>query len=297
MCGLRDRAEAIGPVVAAARKQLRGAVLDSAEDAIAVELRLVEPACAFGRFRDQRCELGRRRLRQRTAVSARDLTEVQRRAAFALGGSRARGRLRAAIAALDQQPILRALALVALRHAHERPAPLEPTSVELEIELAVLEPLLRVAERSPVALIPDQHAARAVFAFRDLALEAAVFERMVLGLNREPAILGVHAWLLRHGPALENAAVLEPKVVVQAPRVVLLHDVLQAFARLRPRAARLRSPREVSLAAVRHELAGPFLAGCFLHRYSWAVSRHVWLQLPFQRFRKRPIPKRGGRFC
>src|SRR5690606_594104 len=99
---------------------------------------------------------------------------------FARGG-RARA-ARGGIGALDQQPVVLVLARVALRHAHERPAAAQAVAVQLEVELAVAEAALRVAERLPVAAVPDHHRSRAVLGLRDLAFERAVLERMVLGL-------------------------------------------------------------------------------------------------------------------
>ena len=106
--------------------------------------------------------------------------------------------------------------------------PVEPLASELEVELAVLQSLVGVAERRPMAAVPDHDAAGPVLAFGYLAFEAAVVERMILYLHRKSAVLRVQARFFRHGPALQHAIVLEPEVVVQPRRVVLLHDVLQA---------------------------------------------------------------------
>src|SRR5688572_693965 len=104
--------------------------------------------------------------------------------------------------------------------------------------------------------IPDHDAARAVFAFGDLALEAAVVERVILGLHGEAAVLRAEARLFRHGPALQHAVVLEPEIVVKPGRIVFLHDVLQpALGCDGAGAARLRRSLEVALAAIAREPA------------------------------------------
>src|SRR5690606_28048158 len=166
--------------------------------------------------------------------------------------------LLAAVAAFDREPVVRLLALAGpLGHPHERPAAGEASALELEVELALREPLGRVAERRPVTAIPDHDAAGAVLVLGDLALEVGVLERVVLGLHREPAILRVEARLFRHRPALQHAVVLEPEVVMEPARIVLLHDVLQPrTGAARGFAARLRRHREVALALIALEVLG-----------------------------------------
>ena len=105
-------------------------------------------------------------------------------------------------------------------------------------------------------LVPDHDTAGAVLAFRDLAFEAAVVERVVLDLHGQPPVLGIQARLFRHGPALEHAVVLEPEVVVEPRRIVFLHDELQAAVRCAfARAAGLGCSREIALIAIARELA------------------------------------------
>ena len=119
----RDARETVGPVVAAPRQHRGIAVVDAAQHAIAVELRLEQPARAVGRARHGRSELRRRLPRQRAAPSAAD---AGWRPALRVCGGRARAVLRRggrSIMALQQQPIVLAgLALAALGHAHEREA-------------------------------------------------------------------------------------------------------------------------------------------------------------------------------
>ena len=83
------------------------------------------------------------------------------------------------------------------------------------------------------AAVPDLDRARAVVALRDLAGERRVVERVILDVHRERALAGLERHALRHGPRGERAVPLEPEVVVEAPRVVALHDedrILRALA-------------------------------------------------------------------
>src|SRR5690606_24516158 len=126
-------------------------------------------------------------------------------------------------------PIVRRLAFgVLARHAHERPTAAQALAVEREAELAVAQAGRDVALGQPGAAVPDDDRAAAVLAFRYLALERAVLERVILGLDCEVTSARRERGLLRHGPALQHAVVLEAEVVMQARRVVLLHDVGQA---------------------------------------------------------------------
>src|SRR5690606_12286388 len=142
----RDRAEARRPIVAAAREEGDMAVVDPAEEPIAVELRLVQPVEALGRPRDRGRELRPRALGQRRAFRPFGVLEVARLfAARPLGGRTPRVLL-AAVAAFDQQPVVLLLALAGpLGHPHERPAAGEASALELAVELALREPLGRVA--------------------------------------------------------------------------------------------------------------------------------------------------------
>ena len=78
--------------------------------------------------------------------------------------------------------------------------PVHLLAVQLELELAVLDRLLRIGrlllrdERAPV---PDDDVAGAVLALRDDALEVEVLDRVVLDVDRHPADLGVERRALR----------------------------------------------------------------------------------------------------
>src|SRR5205823_7546797 len=74
------------------------------------------------------------------------------------------------------------------------------------------------------AAIPDLDGAGPVVPLRDLALETAVFERVVLDVDGQVLLAGLERNALGHRPGGEDAVALEPEVVVQPTRVVALHD-------------------------------------------------------------------------
>ncbi len=250
---------------AGAGDQLGLAVLDPPAHAIAVELHLVDPVGTARRRIDQRGEFRLDDGRQLAALAAlvgldggdvlfhrrlgaggipdravafRDLAH----AAAGLDAGRVLDRgvamagLGPAVVLLDQQPVvpdLPALALIAVRHADEAEAALQALALEVEGDVALLVRLGRVALRLPGAAVPQHHGAAAILALRDGAFERAVFDRMILDLDRQPAVLGIEAGSARDGPALVDAVDLQPEVIVQAARRMHLDDV-SAAARRRP---------------------------------------------------------------
>src|SRR4029453_5744914 len=103
---------------------------------------------------------------------------------------------------------------------HQRPSAVEPLALQPDGQPAVLlllEELVR-------AVIPDLHRARAVRPGRNLALEGRVVERVVLDMDGEVLLPGLERPPLRPRPAPERPVALEPKVVVQAARVMPLDD-------------------------------------------------------------------------
>src|SRR5690606_8952565 len=90
-----------------------------------------------------------------------------------------------------------------------------------------------------------------VLALGDHALERRVFDRVVLGLHGESALARVEAGTFRDGPAFQHPVVLEPKVIVEAPRPMLLDDELRAGRHGLPGIARgLRRALEIAPRAV-----------------------------------------------
>src|SRR5262245_66679560 len=81
-----------------------------------------------------------------------------------------------------------------------------------------------IAVRIPLAAVPDQHSAAAVLSLRDGSLEFVVLDRVILHLDRETLLARNQARAARHGPALHHAIELEPQVVMQPARRMLLND-------------------------------------------------------------------------
>src|SRR3546814_20564908 len=71
-------------------------------------------------------------------------------------------------------------------------------------------------------LFRSHHRAAAIFAPGDHPLEIGIGHRMIFGAHREPLVVGVRARPLGDRPAFEHATRLEPEIVMEARRVVLL---------------------------------------------------------------------------
>src|SRR5580700_2994382 len=122
-------------------------------------------------------------------------------------------------------------------------------TLELEFQMALGEAFVRVALGMPVAAIPDHHGAAAIFASRDGALKAVVFDRMILDMDGEALFAGIEARPARDRPAFHDAVELEPQVIMQLPRRVFLNHITVAAAFFLA-ATRLRRDAELSLLAV-----------------------------------------------
>ena len=73
--------------------------------------------------------------------------------------------------------------------------------------------------RSQISTVPAPY-----WPGRDLALEVAVRERMILDVHGQMALAGCERHSLRDSPARERSVTLEPEVVVQPPGGVALDD-------------------------------------------------------------------------
>src|SRR5688572_20363970 len=103
------------------------------------------------------------------------------------------------------------------------PAPAQLFAGKNKREVALLQPRVRVAYRSPRPSIPDEDAAASVFAFGNNAFEVGVFDRVIFRLRRQPAFARHQARPLRNSPALQDAIELEPEIVVERSGGVLLN--------------------------------------------------------------------------
>src|ERR1700730_18858939 len=135
------------------------------------------------------------------------------------------------------------------------PAPAQLFAFEAEVEMALGQTFVRLALGKPVPAIPDHHRAAAIFALRDGALERVVFDGMILGLNRKALLAGDEAGTAGDRPALHHAIELEPEIIVQATRRVLLNDKSISF-RARGSPARLRRHIELAFLVVKLKTHG-----------------------------------------
>src|SRR6266508_3035129 len=137
------------------------------------------------------------------------------------------------------------------------PAAFQPSAVERNVEVALLQAFFGVEGGIPSPAIPHDPGPAAILTLRDVALEIEVLHRVIFGAHRQPLLADDQARAPRHRPALERAAELEPQIVVHPPGIVLLHDELPAvaLAAFRLAAFRLglgRAP-EIALARVIRE--------------------------------------------
>ncbi len=125
-------------------------------------------------------------------------------------------------------------------------------------------PFALLLEQLVGAVVPDLDRPAAVLALRDLAVERRVLERVILDVHGERLRAGLERHALRHGPRRERAVPLEPEVVVQARRVVALHDEDRLLAALASsRTARASAwGRACAVLAEGHVLRSFALRGC-----------------------------------
>ncbi len=260
---LRDRGEAPGQIIAVAALEGESAPGERGNGAEAVVLHLEEVGLLAGLLGSgQPREHGRphaleQRLRGRVrtleralAHGAASLTAPGLHGLGVLGGDVVAGVL-GAIQCLETQPLV-----LAPSHprADEVPAALELLAVELHHQVALLALLMGLAGRHRVvgALVPEQRVPAAILLVRDAALEAGVGQGVVLGLHREPLRLRIIAGALGEGPTRQGAVDLQPQVIVQPGRVMLVHDEegLRAASPQRHLRRRLWSLLEVAPGAI-----------------------------------------------
>ena len=184
-----------------------------------------------------------------------------------------------------------------LLHAHQVPAAVSFLPASVKSRWPFFIALVRIALRRPGAAVPDHHRAAAVLALRDGALEVVVFDRMILDVDGEPLVARHEARAARHRPAHHHAVELEPQVVVQPRRGVLLDDEAGCPCAARLPAARLRGDAEVALlrgrSAARHESARVSSAGALQLRRVAAARLRACAVRPCRRGCERgdaPLP-------
>ena len=137
-------------------------------------------------------------------------------------------------------------------HPDQMPATFKLFAIELEVEMALLQAPVRIADRRPRPLVPYDDRAAAVFALGDRALEIGVFQRMVFDSDGKALFARNEARATCYRPALQHAVESQPEIVVQPGRVMLLHDKEIAL-RDRRGALGLRRRREIALPAIGFE--------------------------------------------
>jgi hypothetical protein len=98
--------------------------------------------------------------------------------------------------------------------------------------------------------IPDLDGSRAVLTLRDRPFEVRVLERVVFDVNRKVTLAAAERNALRHCPAGQRTASLEPEVVVKPPRGVPLNHETRLFLSSLRVPERLRSPVRLPPAAI-----------------------------------------------
>jgi hypothetical protein len=246
--GCSQIAVPVQPVVTVTGQQAHRAVLEARERAIAVELDLVQPFRTIGCGRAWRCQLWSQERRQRRRHDTRKLRGLGCwRAAWSWllplrrtgiqafdqssGENTCCGLLEDGVTLtgsgkdvplLDQKPVVGSL--VSPVQPHEHPPAAQLLSREPEFQAAVAVAFLGVAHRHPGAPVPHDHRAGTILPRRDRSLEAGVFQRMILHVHGETAIGRVEAGSSRDRPALQHLAELQPKIIVEPARRMLLHD-------------------------------------------------------------------------
>jgi hypothetical protein len=80
--------------------------------------------------------------------------------------------------------------------------------------------------------VPELNRASPILPLRYGAFEIAIVERVVFHFDCEAFVAGIERWPLGNGPGLEYAVELQPKIIMQPARVVLLDDKAELIRRL-----------------------------------------------------------------
>ena len=130
------------------------------------------------------------------------------------------------IPVLDQQPIGPFPAITFAAHPDQDPAASQACTLQREFKIAAVECLLRrsAALGNPITSVPQLNRAAAVLSTGNRALEISIVQRMIFDFDCQALIRRIERRTLGDGPGLEHSIELQPQVVVQAPRRVLLYD-------------------------------------------------------------------------
>jgi len=121
-------------------------------------------------------------------------------------------RARCSILFLNQQPFV---ALAAF-HADDGKFSTQLFAGKAELEIPARKLFFRagVSQQLIGTAIPQHHAAAAVIALGNHALELAVFERMVFHHHRQALLVGIEGRTLGNRPGLQRAADFQPEIVM-----------------------------------------------------------------------------------
>ena len=239
---------ALGDVNVVARAQRQRSIPNPRQGADAVPLNLEEPARIGERMLGERrqhwldarrhrafaralqldgADLARTALRRRLLGNLLDAPPCQNRAVVLINIPL---RIFGGVFVFDEQPLV---AFFAALQLDQDEAAAQLLSIQAEFNLASLQLQQRVEARrlgltgivfhDKRSAVPDHDASRAVVAFGNLALEAAILQRMILGHHCKPFVGIALRRPLRHRPGLQRAVNRQPEVVVQPRRGMLLH--------------------------------------------------------------------------
>lgn len=212
-------------------------MVEEREDPVAVEFDLGKPTLCFRRRIRDRGQLRRQLVRQ---FAFHHAGNAQRPGPLPLAGCRygrlqgfgVGARLFVSVVPLDQQPIVLLAALVGLRlQPHQGEFAVQPLAGQDKLDLTVPEFVVRVDKSFPGTAIPGFHRPGAVMSVRDRALEVSIVQRMILDMDGNSLVRGIHGGAFAHRPAPQHVIVLQAEIPVQPGpmRLMLLHDEDRRF--------------------------------------------------------------------
>ncbi len=164
------------------------------------------------------------------ALAFRDLGHRPTRSDGLIGIENAVGAAfpREIVAMLDEKPVGALAAVAVVAHPDQHPASMQLLAMQRELQIALLESPFRIVG-FPIAAVPELHRAAAILPLGDGAFEIAVIQRMIFHLDRQPLVVGIERGAARHRPRLEHAVKLQPEVIMQPGRIVLLNHEAPLF--------------------------------------------------------------------
>src|SRR5258706_15726354 len=126
--------------------------------------------------------------------------------------------------------------------------------MQREFQLALLVPPPRTVG-FPIPAVPKLHRAAAILSLRNGPFEIAVIQRMVFHLDCQPLVVRIERGAARDRPGFKDAVELEPQIVMQPARIMLLDHETPLIRRFNRRfAAGLRGLFEIAFFAIGREV-------------------------------------------